>query len=284
MITFGDVGLGFMEQISSNLIVDAGNGTDELTIYDEQDDQPKDIELKFNNLLGLDGQDFRNTSNYTDIFYFKVEELSLYLGGADGVAVEILSTGQDSITNVHSQGGAQFVNVTSTQGDLNVFLGEGKDEIMVHTTANFTSLFIDAGADDDLITIYGLGYQSTASVHGGGGEDQLYVDPRSSTEGMGRNKMNDTTLSWNGGGDNDFLEMHFASTGFTDLDITDDNEGTNEAIVHCPDIACTVLSRDTFLANIHDPGNPNGSLERLNMKNDATITSLLLFLHEGNNR
>ena len=281
-IIIGVENTGFEDQISSNLVVDAGNGMDYLLIYDEGS-EPKDIDVKFNLLRGLDGADYRNSTNFTDIFYFNVEQFSMNLGTSDNV-VHVSSTGQDSTVNITSQGGADFINVTSTQGSLNLHTGSGNDNVTVHTTANFTSLFVDAGDDEDWIQVYGLGYGADATVHGGSDNDVLYVDPRSS-EGEGRNKMNGTILSWDGGHGNDGLEMFFVSTGFTNLNVFGDNQDTNEIIVHCPDVVCTVLSRDTFLANIHDPGNPIGSLERLNIdKASSEISSLLLFLHEGNNR
>lgn len=46
----------------------------------------------------------------------------------------------------------------------------------------------------------------------------------------------------------------------------------------------SVLSRKTFLANIHDPDDPDTSLERINTDlSTQTITRLLLFLYIGEN-
>ena len=213
-----------------------------------------------------------------------IEQLSMNLGPFENV-VNIVSTPAGSTMDVTSQGGADLIHVTSTQGSLNLRTGSGNDDVTVYAMANHTSLFVDSGADDDSIQIYGLGYKGDATILGGDGKDKLFVDSRSSMKEVGHNKMDGTTLSWNGGDGADELVMYFVSTGSSDLNIIGDNSAGNEVILHCPDIACTVLSRDTFIANIHDPGNLDGSLERLNLdRASSTISSLILKLHEGDNR
>ena len=288
-IEIGVEGGGMENRIYSNLIVDAGDGTDYLLIHDDGSTTSKDIDVRFNLMRGFDGVDSKgnssstNTSSGTEIFLFGVEQISMNLGPFDNV-VNIASTPTDSTLNVTSQGGADFIHVISTQGSLILHTGSGNDNVTVDAMASHTSLLIDSGADNDSIQIYGLGYKGNATILGGDGEDKLYVDSRSSEEGVLRNKMNGTTLSWNGGDGADELVMYFVSTGSSNLNIIGDNSEGNEVILHCPDIACTVLSRDTFIANIHDPGNLDGSLERLNLDNSAIISSLILKLHEGNNR
>lgn len=280
MIEIGDEGHGIEDRIYSNIIVEAGNGTDSLIIHDDGSPLEKDIEIRFNFIRGFDGADYRNSTDFTDVFYFGVEHVVINLGVEDQV-VNIMSTAPNSTTNVTSQGGDDFINATSTAGNLNVHTAEGNDNITIHTTGDESFLYIDAGEDDDNIIITGL--KGDAEVKGGEGSDKLYVDGRS-LEGAS-NTINYTTVLWEGGDGNNTLEMFFVSLGTTNLNMTGggDSQATNEVILHCPDIACTVLSRKTFLANIHDPDDPDTSLERLNKGASAEISSLLLFLHEGNN-
>lgn len=101
-----------------------------------------------------------------------------------------------------------------------------------------------------------------------------------------RNTLDGTTLRWNGGNGGDLLKAFFVSAGTSRLDMFGDDANDlrpNQAILHCADIACTVLSRGTFVANIHDPDDPDTTTERLNLLSNQSITSLLIFLNKGNN-
>lgn len=58
-----------------------------------------------------------------------------------------------------------------------------------------------------------------------------------------------TTIHWNGGLGKDSLDMYFVSTGNTNLELFGDantTTGANFLTVRCADIACVVLSRQTF--------------------------------------
>ena len=77
--------------------------------------------------------------------------------------------------------------------------------------------------------------------------------------------------------------MYFVSAGITTLNIVGDNMGVNQVTARCSDEDCKVLSRRTFLANIHDPGNSDSLLERINLDPTASITTLLLYLMGGDN-
>jgi hypothetical protein len=90
-------------------------------------------------------------------------------------------------------------------------------------------------------------------------------------------------LDWNGGGGDDTVELYFVSAGTTNLNMVGDNMDVNQVIARCSDVACTMLSRRTFLANIHDPGDSGSSLERINLGKDQSITTLLLYLNGGEN-
>jgi hypothetical protein len=95
--------------------------------------------------------------------------------------------------------------------------------------------------------------------------------------------MNGTRIDWNGGEGDDMVEMYFVSAGSTNLNIIGDADGTNEVIANCADLPCTILSRQTFLANIHDPGLSNSTVERISVDETASITSLILHLNSGEN-
>ena len=90
-------------------------------------------------------------------------------------------------------------------------------------------------------------------------------------------------MSYHGGIHDDSVNTYFVSAGTTNLNLVDDNFGQNEAIIRCADIACTILSRETFLANIHDRYDNETTLERVNIMGDQLITQLVLFLNGGNN-
>eukprot|EP00584_Thalassiosira_punctigera_P004650 CAMPEP_0172545720 /NCGR_PEP_ID=MMETSP1067-20121228/15590_1 /TAXON_ID=265564 ORGANISM="Thalassiosira punctigera, Strain Tpunct2005C2" /NCGR_SAMPLE_ID=MMETSP1067 /ASSEMBLY_ACC=CAM_ASM_000444 /LENGTH=92 /DNA_ID=CAMNT_0013332515 /DNA_START=24 /DNA_END=298 /DNA_ORIENTATION=- len=92
--------------------------------------------------------------------------------------------------------------------------------------------------------------------------------------------MDGTTLSWNGESGEDKLEVFFVSAGTTNLNAIDDDVGPNQVFLMC-DIACTVLSRKTFLANIHDPDNNETSLERVNIVGNQSDTQLFLYLNRA---
>lgn len=77
--------------------------------------------------------------------------------------------------------------------------------------------------------------------------------------------------------------MYLVSAGTTNLNVVGDNNDVNVLVARCSNVACTVLSRETFLANIHRPEDKNTTLERINIDSTASITSLLLYLNGGEN-
>ena len=127
--------------------------------------------------------------------------------------------------------------------------------------------------------------QGDTTIYGGKGNDTARVDGRDPNDDT-RNTFNGTTLRWNGGEGADLLEAYFVSSGTTNLDLFGDSGSDllpNFVTLNCGDFACTILSRGTFLANIHDRDDPDTSLERVNIESDQSIDNLLLYLNEGNN-
>lgn len=122
------------------------------------------------------------------------------------------------------------------------------------------------------------------TVLGGPGDDLLLLDGRDPDSlDEPRNTMDGSHLDWDGGEGDDTVEMFFVSAGTTNLNIVGDNLDVNQVILRCADWACTVLSRRTFLANIHYPRVSNSTLERINLDGTASITSVLLYLNGGEN-
>lgn len=156
------------------------------------------------------------------------------------------------------------------------------DDDIVTIDKLYGSLYCDVGDDDDVVYLNYLGGNGT--ILGGLGKDRLLLDardPGSPDEPL--NTMDGSHLDWNGGGGDDTVEMYFVSAGTTNLNIVGDNMDVNQVIARCSDLSCTMLSRRTFLANIHDPGSSDSSLERINLDETASITTLLLYLNRGEN-
>jgi hypothetical protein len=165
-------------------------------------------------------------------------------------------------------------------GNLNILSGDGNDAILIKQSRG--NIYIHAGAGNDTIQIDSVGGNVT-DVLGGTGNDRLLLDGRDPNSTIIRNTMNGTRIDWNGGEGDDMVEMYFVSAGSTNLNIIGDADGTNEVIANCADLPCTILSRQTFLANIHDPGLSNSTVERISVDETASITSLILHLNSGEN-
>jgi hypothetical protein len=131
--------------------------------------------------------------------------------------------------------------------------GDDNDEVFIKTIPDKCSLEIDVGSDDDVIEIAGLGYGSNVTILGGAGSDTLLLDGRESEDiedpSLAINTMDGTSIYWNGGDGVDNLEMYFVSAGTTSIELFGDNNietGENFMTLQCADIACIVLSRQTF--------------------------------------
>ena len=175
-------------------------------------------------------------------------------------------------------------NLSIALGTLNIMSRDGSDTLTVRK-AVAANLFIDAGAGDDSVYIFSLP-GGNGTVLGGPGNDLLFLDGRDpdlNVVDSPLNTMDGSNLYWNGGGGDDTVEMYFVSAGTSNLNIVNDSDGVNRLIAKCTDQPSTILSRKTFLANIHH--SDSMSLERINLDSvTASITSVLLYLNGGENK
>ena len=141
------------------------------------------------------------------------------------------------------------------------------------------TVFIDAGADNDVVAIDNL-FEGNGTVLGGTGDDLLLLDARGIHFGE-TNTFRGSNLDWDGGEGNDMVEMYFISSGSSNLNIVGDNSGMNQVIARCIDVICNMLSRETFLANIHNPGSSESTIERINLDPTASLYDLQLSLNGG---
>jgi hypothetical protein len=144
-------------------------------------------------------------------------------------------------------------------------------------------VFIDTGGGDDVITIDAL--RGNGTIFGGPGNDKLFLDGRDTSFGYElHNTFDGTSLDWNGGEGDDTVELYFVSAGMTNLNIVGDSDGVNTMTARCTDLACTILSRAMFLANIQKPGTLIATIERVNIDGGSTMTNVHLYLNDGENR
>jgi len=262
-----------LDSIHADITVNGGLGQNVLSIIDSASIKAKNGRLTSGLVLGLLPWD-NQTLSFSDV---DTLELSLSAGGND---LEVSSTPRFSDTTITAGDSDDVIRVFTTQGDLTV----------------------SASGGDDVVEIYGLGDDVVATIRGGAGRDTLLVDGRVSTTDAtitAGNLLNNSTVRWSGGPGDDDLHVFFTSAGNSVVDIFDDTEGINTLNVDCADFACSVLSRENFLANIHDMNDNHTSVERINLDRQeivvrdgpalgfiptATVSRLVLRLNEGENR
>jgi hypothetical protein len=248
-----------LDSIRNKIIIKGGDGMDTLKLNNAGSlkANPSGV-LTSSMVSGLTKGQLKNGTRIDEIEFEKIEVLEITLSSSLANDFTITSSPQKSDTTIRGSGMSDTFYVKETQGDLTLHAGGGNDEIY----------------------ITGLADSATAVIYGDAGEDYLEVDGRGSTL---VNTLNTSTVRWNGGGDNDDLKMFFTSTGNTVVDIFGDNSGSNTLQVECVDFDSTVLSRATFIANIHD--SKTKSSERINFQStDGNLASVLLNLNGGKNK
>jgi hypothetical protein len=175
-------------------------------------------------------------------------------------------------------------NVESTTPGSSTKIVGGVEADIFYIHESQGDLRLEAGGGNDNITITGLGDGATAVIYGDAGDDYLEIDGRGACNVDLANSLDNSTIKWSGGAGNDKLLAYLTSTGDSVIDIFDDTLGSNVLQVECGDYNCSVLSRENFLANVHDPGNVFSSVERINLdSNTAFISQTILRLNGGNN-
>jgi hypothetical protein len=169
-------------------------------------------------------------------------EANAVIQGGNGDDIVIINNATEASTTFAVSSGvkSRFLNVTTLSG---------RDSLQITTTATCT-MAIDTGADNDFIEIFGLGFGTNGTVLGGSGSDTLTIDGRDYASPILRNLMDGSTLNWNGGADEDIVIINLTSAGNTNFNLFGDSSMKNYMELNCPDVACVILSRDTFLANM----------------------------------
>jgi hypothetical protein len=254
---------GGLDKIYKRIIVAGGGGEeDALIVLDSGSDRAKETGVMRSTTISglLNGFTLNETKTVQDIVYTGMEVLEVYLSPKSNT-FNVESTAPGSWTKIFGGVEADIFYIHETQGDLR----------------------LEAGGGNDNITITGLGDGATAVIYGDAGDDYLEVDGRGASNVDLANSLDNSTVKWSGGADNDKLLAYLTSTGDSVIDIFDDTLGSNVLQVECGDYNCTVLSRENFLANVHDPGNVSSSVERINLNNTAFISQTILRLNGGNN-
>ena len=262
--------------IFTDLVLDGGAGdADELVINDSGSSASKSIRI-FPTMI----TDVLGGFN-TTISYFSFENIDMLLGSSDAdVAVDFMP--RSTSLSMTSQDGNDSFSIENVQGPfLTINSGPGEDTILINGTMGNIVMTIDAGEDDDVITINNL-FESNGTVLGGAGNDLLLLDGRGLHFGY-PNTFHRSNLDWNGGEGDDMVEMWFVGHGISNLNFVDDTSGTNQAIARCIDEICDILSRSTFIANVLNPDSSDYTNERINLQPTASIYDFTLYLNGGDN-
>jgi len=259
-----------LDGIYKPTLVNGGSGSDRLFLKDTAVNRAKNIVLSAGIIQGvLNGFDGKTS----DVAYSSIEDLEMRLSNGAN-SLQILATQQGSVTTVRFQDNADMIRVNYTMGDLNIYAGGGSDSLY----------------------FYGLGNRTVANIFGQDGNDIIWID---GTKNFATNPMVNTIggsrLRWSGGDGDDRMNIALSSFLDSDIDIFDDMLGINDVNIDCAPIACTMLSRESFLANIHKPSSSSSTVERINLvrvadssalsgwRNTAAINSIVLRLNEGKN-
>lgn len=274
-ITIGTENQPFEESIYANIVVHGSKGaSDRLIIHDEASTRDKIELLRPMQITGL----HQNPKNLID--YDGFEFLDIFLSNGTN-ELTVACTETKSETSITSGDNVDTVIVNCTDGLLNLNTAGGADSITVREAS--ADFFIYSGEGDDTINLFALKNNSTGTIYGEEDNDTLNIDGRGLDDEILLNQFDGTSLRWSGGIGDDTVNTYFTSTGISFLEIFDDlNRGdVNQLNVDCANFACYLLSREYFLANIHDINNSNSTVERINIgRNEgtptATISSIVL--------
>ena len=232
-----------LSEMYKNMDVIGGNGTDILNIDDKES-------TKFNtadNAIVLNSFALRNIqpdSANLDLVYRSFETINIDFSQG-GNTINVTSTAKDSVTTLTCGQGMDTLNIDDTQGDLFVYGGDG----------------------NDLFNVNGLGGDTDTTIEGQAHDDTIVVDGTDPGPNGNSNRLEDSYLFWNGGDNDDTADITFAGSGKFTMQLFGDTEGTNKISFSCTEESCDLLSRENFIAAIHDINNPDTSTaERVEIK------------------
>ncbi|GAX18396.1 hypothetical protein FisN_2Lh003 [Fistulifera solaris] len=258
-ITIGTDSAGLAD-ISVRVLIDGNDGSDTLTINDKGETSGRNGgQLSSASVLGLM---FGEGGNNTDVDFSSIEIVNLYLSkGSNEFFVD--STPQYSETFMYFQSANDILTVNATQGNL----------------------FVEGGGGNDVFYVYGAGDDSTITIFGEDGDDTLLVDGTDGNVDMTVNTLDTSSVRWSGGLNNDEITVVLTSTGSTNIDLFDDSGlGINKLAVECSNFACYLLSRRTFIANIHDVSDVSSDVERISIDiNSVNLNTIQVNLNNGEN-
>ena len=152
-----------------------------------------------------------------------------------------------------------------TRGNITLMSGGGDDNLLIYDSYG-QSITVYAGAGNDDINFTGMAENLLANFYGDEGNDRIDFDGRGGTNDGTVNTFDGSTLRWSGGDGRDTAKIIFTSFGTTTYELFEDTLDENKLIVECADFDCNLLSRENFLANIHDVDNPQSTVERIQIE------------------
>jgi len=255
-ITLGSKTNVGLDEIFINFTIDAGAGFDRLFVDDTGSAAVKESIVSATSIIGLLGD------RAAHVIYSLLEVIDISA-----------SQGSNRMT----------IMSTPTKSDTYVRFLDNEDMAIVHGTGDQSNLTILGSDGNDNFYFYQLGNQTLANVYGDGGNDSLYVDGSGNRKEPPVNLLTGSQIRWSGGDNDDTMYMNLSTSGTSLFDIFDDLNGINKVVIDCSKEDTTLLSRKTFLANVHDTSNENSTIERINLLSTARLDSVAVFLGEGNN-
>lgn len=210
----------------------------------------------------------------------KKDKERLTAGSLEGV----LNNPEDLTTSIEFTGVELF----------DIYLSQGKNIMEVESTAtDSVTTIVSQDAPDQFRVKASAG---TIVIHAGGGDDQVWIDGTDDFALPAINRLAGTHFKWSGGHGNDAMHLKLGSLGNVQYDLFDDRSGVNALNIDCSGADDVLLSRENFLANIHNVSDPDTTIERINLIRDdneeelsgwfdtAIINTIVLRLNSGENK
>jgi len=245
-----------LDQIFINISIHAGDGFDRLFVDDTGSTAAKESIVSATSIIGLLGDPTAR------IIYSLLE-----------------------VIDISASKGSNRMTIVSTPADSKAYVNflDSPDEAIVHGTGDRSSLTILGRGGNDIFLFYQLGNETLATVYGDNGDDSLYVDGTGNRTEPPVNHFTGSQIRWSGGNNDDTMHANLSTSGTSLFDIFDDLNGINKLIIECSNKDTTLLSRETFVANVHDMYNEYSTIERINVLSTARLDTITISLGEGNN-